>query len=634
MTVIDADSSVTSALDEIVAAGYTAVGRYYSSNSRKKLSPREAQAISSAGLQIFAVFEDGAKPALTEASGVRDAKIALQQATAASQPKGSGIYFALDSELGPDQVDGVKDYFSGIKSVIGDAYKLGVYADGVVCRALLDEGICQYSWLSASRGFPGSTAFYRSRRWSIAQDPNIDQKFNGLSIDTNETNGDFGSFQVARAPVAARAPAPVADGESTPWMDWMQSHRGEIQQTGAKPTPFTEEIFSHTNYGPLDGFTPESCAATVCAALEETGYKSTKSALAASYVNYGTPCELKPGCIVVFKWSNGGHHVDFCDQIIDSTTVRGLGGNQGHELQDSDFSRRFIIATRWPVKAQSVQQPRPLAAAYSEAPVQTLDFSKFQLGKRHARHDPRVPMLARYLPVKPLPAPPARVDWYSAVNKWGVMKNDALGDCTCAAVGHVILQWTTYASEARLLSDDEVLELYEVVGGYNPADASTDQGAVEVDVLNYWLNDGVFGDRLAGYASLEVGNIVEIKDAINWFGNVYIGLQLPVTAQTQQVWAVAPGGASGPGAPGSWGGHAVPVVGYDERGLICITWGELKRMTYEFWSTYCDEAYALLSTDFVEAAGTTPGGLSWDELQADMQALKSGYVSAQPIRHI
>jgi hypothetical protein len=325
--------------------------------------------------------------------------------------------------------------------------------------------------------------------------------------------------------------------------------------------------------------------------------------------------------------------------------VRGLGGNQGHSLRDSDYSRRFIVATRWPVKAQTGEQ-QPLArmsVAPVRTPAQALDVSTFKLGKRHARHDPRVPMLTKYLPVKSLPPPPPRVDWYSEIAEWGVMKNDALSDCTCAAVAHVILQWTTYASpdpsEGRRLSDEDVVDLYEAVGGYNPADESTDQGAVEVDVLNYWLNEGVYGDRLAGYASLEVGNINEIKDAINWFGNVYVGLLLPVTAQTQTVWSVAPGGVNGPGARGSWGGHAVPVVGYDERGLICVTWGALRRMTYEFWSAYCDEAYALLSTDFIKAAGTStsassPGGLSWEELQADMQALKAGYVGAKMIRHI
>jgi Subtilase family len=159
---------------------------------------------------------------------------------------------------------------------------------------------------------------------------------------------------------------------ATPWMDWMRQHRGEIQQTGAKPTPFTEEIFKHTTFGALKGVTPASCAATVCAALEETGFTSTHSAAASSYLTYGAACGLQPGCVVVFRWPAGDYHVDFCDEIINSETVRGLGGNQGHQLQDSDYSSRYIVATRWPVKApaparaqargRSVKQPSRFAA--------------------------------------------------------------------------------------------------------------------------------------------------------------------------------------------------------------------------------------------------------------------------------
>src|ERR1700683_1722620 len=113
----------------------------------------------------------------------------------------------------------------------------------------------------------------------------------------------------------------------------------------------------------------------------------------------------------------------------------------------------------------------------------------------------------------------------------------------------------------------------------------------------------------------------------------YIGLALPLSAQSQDVWSIPPGGAAGLGAPGSWGGHAVPVVGYDERGLVCVTWGQLKRMTYQFWSAYCDEAYTLLSKDFVEEKGATPDGVNWAQLLADMQSLKTGYSNAQLIKH-
>ena len=35
-----------------------------------------------------------------------------------------------------------------------------------------------------------------------------------------------------------------------------------------------------------------------------------------------------------------------------------------------------------------------------------------------------------------LPAPPPHVDWTKGQKNWGMMKNDQLGDCTAAGVGH------------------------------------------------------------------------------------------------------------------------------------------------------------------------------------------------------
>ncbi len=117
-------------------------------------------------------------------------------------------------------------------------------------------------------------------------------------------------------------------------------------------------------------------------------------------------------------------------------------------------------------------------------------------------------------------------------------------------------------------------------------------------------------------------DIRDVKDAIWLFGGVYIGLALPVSAQSQDVWVVPAGGLSGDGAPGSWGGHAVYVVAYDARGLTCITWGRLKRMSWNFWAAYCDEAYGLLAKDWFEASGEAPSGFDVAALAGDMAALR------------
>lgn len=172
--------------------------------------------------------------------------------------------------------------------------------------------------------------------------------------------GIFGSKSdqpvIPPAPVATNPPTipqniPGPSGD-VPWMAWMESHIGEPEVTGSKATAFDKMVFSHTSDDEVQvsGIMAAGCAATVCAALELTGYKSTHRADAKSYDTYGTPCELKPGCVVTFRWDGGGRHVTFCKSINSDGTINALGGNQSGKLQVSTYGKSHIVATRWPVK--------------------------------------------------------------------------------------------------------------------------------------------------------------------------------------------------------------------------------------------------------------------------------------------
>ena len=93
----------------------------------------------------------------------------------------------------------IREYFAGVSAVVDSRFQLGVYGDGVVCRTLLDESVCKYTWLAAaSTSFEGTVDFYKSGRWNVAQVAPLDQKkgWNGMSVDVNDVNGDFGAFLV------------------------------------------------------------------------------------------------------------------------------------------------------------------------------------------------------------------------------------------------------------------------------------------------------------------------------------------------------------------------------------------------------------------------------------------------------
>jgi hypothetical protein len=250
-----------------------------------------------------------------------------------------------------------------------------------------------------------------------------------------------------------------------------------------------------------------------------------------------------------------------------------------------------------------------------------VDPKKLKLGKSVARHDPRTLLFASYL-TSTLPAPPATLDIATKVTAWGM-----IGDCTCAAAGHLIMEWTANAGKKIVTpTDKEIIAAYSAITGYNPVTGANDNGANEIDVLNYWRQTGIAKDKIGAYVALEPSNHTHIMDSVYIFEGCYIGLQLPKSAQAQtqnnQPWSVPPGGPTGDGAPGSWGGHAVPVVAYDQRGVTVVTWGALQVMTWSFWEAYCDEAYAILSTDYINGKKEAPQGFSMQQLQADLADLK------------
>ncbi len=154
-----------------------------------------------------------------------------------------------------------------------------------------------------------------------------------------------------------------------------------------------------------------------------------------------------------------------------------------------------------------------------------------------------------------------------------MMENDTVGDCTCAAAGHLVECWSANASAIIVPSDSQIIAAYSAITGFDPATGYDDNGANELDVLNYWRQTGIAGRKIGAYAALEPGNHDHVMDVVYLFGGCYIGLALPVSAQAQDIWSVPPGGAIGQGAAGSWGGHAVPIVAYDSGGLTCVTWG-------------------------------------------------------------
>lgn len=251
-----------------------------------------------------------------------------------------------------------------------------------------------------------------------------------------------------------------------------------------------------------------------------------------------------------------------------------------------------------------------------------LDHSTMKLGKKPIKVDPRTLQFAKYVTAA-LPPSPAYLDLTGKVKTWGMMKNDTIGDCTIAEAGHQEEVWTSQAKGKEYKpTDKSIIKAYSAISGFDPITGANDNGCALLDVLKYWKKYGIGSSshKILAYAQLDPKNHAHVMASVYLFGGVYAGVQLPISAQNQIVWDVPPGGPTGHGAPGSWGGHGVPLVGYANL-LTTVTWGELKAMTWPFWDTYFDEAYAVLSQDWMEKNNISPEGFNLQQLLADVKLI-------------
>jgi hypothetical protein len=223
----------------------------------------------------------------------------------------------------------------------------------------------------------------------------------------------------------------------------------------------------------------------------------------------------------------------------------------------------------------------------------------FRGGKLPAQ--PARPQLKLSAVMATLAAPPASCDWQADSITWPMYGNDQYGDCTCAEIGHQVNQLTFYGTGQEVRpTDTDVLGVYAAVTGFDPKKPSTDQGAYIQDVLAYWRKTGIAGHKIAAYASVDVANLTEVKQAINLFGSVNVGLNFPDSAMTQfnagKPWDVVRGARIE-------GGHCVMVGAYGGGTLSAVTWGAETAMTEAFWHKYVDEAWVVLDADGLTRAG-------------------------------
>lgn len=240
------------------------------------------------------------------------------------------------------------------------------------------------------------------------------------------------------------------------------------------------------------------------------------------------------------------------------------------------------------------------------------DHSDMKLGKKTGIvHDYRTLALGTVVDTAlVLPQAPKNIDRTHGLT-FQMLGNDAKGDCTFAATQH--------GEHVMQRRDVEPADA-DVVDAYLAFTGGQDTGCYLLDVLNLWRQSGILSETITAFAKVDLSNPDEVHSALYLFGGLYIGIGLPVSAQTQEVWDAVEGDA---GEPYSWGGHCVWVANRHQSGsLDCITWGEKKRMTPKFIGKYVDEAYAVIHPDWLARhKDKTPQGFNLQQLEDYLGAL-------------
>ena len=254
----------------------------------------------------------------------------------------------------------------------------------------------------------------------------------------------------------------------------------------------------------------------------------------------------------------------------------------------------------------------------------------FKMGRVPSRQHPRL-SLSHYLDAA-LPAPPA-TGHYSRYAEHALTQpylNTELGDCVVAAPLHAADVFVGGAGGAApVFTDQQVVELYSAIGGYDASKTSpdgsnpTDQGCDIQTMLRYWQNSGLVGHKIRGWVAVKPE---QARTAMWLFENLIFGFALPdawlnpMPAGNGYTWDDA-------GVPNPDNGHCFCGVGWNTNGVIVDSWGLLGTVTYAAVEKYGTtaaggELYTVLSDEAVAvAAGKALSGFDVDQLQADLAAL-------------
>jgi hypothetical protein len=243
------------------------------------------------------------------------------------------------------------------------------------------------------------------------------------------------------------------------------------------------------------------------------------------------------------------------------------------------------------------------------------------LGRIPSREDLRTFKLSRYLEPRAYPAPPPARDW-SGRTRYTWSLNDRIGCCTITGLVHLAQAHAAANGETITIEDADVLKAYSAISGYDGTPA-TDRGAQMIDALVHARREGIGGWKIGAFVRVDAHDYFELRAAINLFGGVYVGADLPRRIREQgDAWELPPiNQREDDDAPNSLGGHAFAVLGYDRLQLHALPWITPTTIGNAWADLYVSEAWAFIDQRWVTGERPAPNGLDLERLRGDLAAI-------------
>lgn len=154
-------------------------------------------------------------------------------------------------------------------------------------------------------------------------------------------DGDFG-------PLSLQAIADEAVSEGLPIPPWFSvalREYGTREVPGSGDNPRVLEYHAHTDLGAREDEVPW-CSSFACFCVDKAGFKSTRSAAAISWMDWGRSLhDPQFGCVTVLHRTGGNHVAFFLDW--DDERILLFGGNQSDKVCVRDFPVAMLRGFRW-----------------------------------------------------------------------------------------------------------------------------------------------------------------------------------------------------------------------------------------------------------------------------------------------